>query len=118
MNSTIKELVKVFSTLKDNWDKDGAKGISAEVVNFTLFLIDTLTEEHLLIFDAAPGHNGEIMLDIRENEKSLELITYPDKKIAVKMSSIGIYSQSNFDESDLPQLLQWLRISDYWTDHN
>jgi len=112
INERIIQLLEKFSELTDNWDEDDAKAPSVEVINFAQYLVNVLSKAGHLVFHAAPGPNGEIMLDLRNKEKSLELIIYPHKKVAVKIPAVGTPSQSNFDESDLPQLLQWLNVKD------
>ena len=107
-NTKILLLLEKCSGLTDNWDEDNAKAPTVEVINFAKYLVNVLSKAGHVIFHAAPGPNGEIMLDLRNKEKSLELIIYPHKKVAVKIPVVGTPSQSNFDESDLSQLLQWL----------
>ena len=106
-NKVIYQLLNC-SELSNNWDGEGSKAPSDEVINFALYLVNVLSKAGHVIFHAATGPNGEIMLDLRNKEKSLELIIYSYKKVAVKIPVVGTPSQSNFDESDLPSLLEWL----------
>jgi len=110
INARIHKLLKEFSKLNDNWDGDDAIAPTPIVLKKAQF-ITTLLEKHgQPIYHATPGPNGEIMLDIRNSRKtkSLELIFYPSKSIAVRFPDNGDPSQMNFDYSNLPELLEWI----------
>jgi len=112
INTKIFRLLKKCSELTDNWDEDDAKAPTSEVIHISQYLAFVLSKTGQIIFHAAPGPNGEIMLDLRNKDKSLELIIYPHKKVAVKIPSVGAPSQLFFEETDLSLLLQWLNVKD------
>lgn len=110
VNNRIVKLLEEYKLLENNWDQDGAIAPIDEVLNKSLFLTKTLEKRGQSIFHAAPGPNGEIMLDIRngKNTRSLEIIFYEDRAVAVLFPPEGSPSQRPFEFPQLPELLQWL----------
>lgn len=110
MNQRILNLLKEYSQLQENWDDDGAMIPDANALNNAQFLAHLLENHGQAIFHAAPGPNGEIMLDLRNSRKtkSLEIIFYPQKAVSVFFSAEGKPIQEQFDFQNLPKLLQWL----------
>jgi len=110
VNHRIVKLLEEYKSLENNWDEDGAPTPSSEALNKSLFLTKTLEKRGQAIFHTAPGPNGEIMLDIRnsKNTKSLEIIFYEDRAVAVLFPESEKPSQQVFDFQNLPEILQWL----------
>ena len=106
-NKVIHQLLNC-SELSNNWNGEGSKAPSDEVISFAHSLVDICSKAGQLIFRAIPEIDGKITLYVRKQGKSLELIIFPHQKIAVKIPVGGEKSQSDFDESDLPSLLEWL----------
>lgn len=69
---TLKELSK----LKPNWDTNGAKAISIKVINKAKTLVKQLIKLGQPIYNIAPGPNGEVMIVLKKDEKSLEINIY------------------------------------------
>lgn len=110
VNYRIIKLLEDYKLLENNWDEDDADAPSVEALNKSLFLTKTLEKRGQAIFHAAPGPNGEIMLDIRnsKNTRSLEIIFYADRAVAVMFPEEGRPTQHSFDFQQLPEFLQWL----------
>lgn len=110
INNRIVKLLEEFRLLENNWDQDGAIAPSASVINSSRTLTNILAMRGQAVFHAAPGPNGEIMLDIRnsKNTRSLEIIFYADRAVAVMFPEEGRPSQEPFNNEQLPMLLQWL----------
>jgi hypothetical protein len=110
MNQRIFNLLKEYSQLQENWDEDSAMAPSADALNKARFLANLLEKHGQTIFHAAPGPNGEIMLDLRNNRKkrSLEIIFYSHKTVSVQFPEEERPIQETFDFLYLPNLLQWL----------
>ena len=109
-NQRILNLLKEFSILQNNWDEDGALAPNADVLKNASYLAILLGIQGQSIFHAAPGPNGELMLDIRNHKRnrSLEIIFYPHKAVAVTFPKEGKPDQMDFEFGKLPELLQWL----------
>ena len=109
-NLIIFKLIEDFEHLENNWDGDGALAIPNTVIKKAKSIIIFLDTMGLKVFHTAPGPNGEIMIDLRnrKNTKSLELIIYSTRNIAVKFPSDGKPEQHLFDILELPHFLNWL----------
>lgn len=110
VNQRILNLLKAYAQLPDNWDEDDAIAPDQTAIKQAFFLTYVLEKHGQPIFHAAPGPNGEIMLDIRNRAKtkSLEIIFYPDRAISILFPEDRKPTQAAFDFEKLPQLLQWL----------
>ncbi|MFN6378096.1 MAG: hypothetical protein ACK4WD_02395 [Flavobacteriales bacterium] len=109
-NLKIFKLLEDFEHLEDNWDGDGALAIPKSVITQAKTIMIFLDSRGLKIFHTAPGPNGEIMIDLRNraNTKSLELIIYSTRNIAIKFPSHGKPEQDFFDILNLSHFLNWL----------
>jgi hypothetical protein len=110
LNNKILKLLDDYSLLRDNWDEEGGIAPTNNVIKKAKFIAAVLEKHGQPIFHAAPGPNGEIMLDLRNNKKSrsLELIFYPHKTVSVLFPEEGKPTQHIFDDQKLPNLLQWV----------
>ncbi|MEB2782683.1 hypothetical protein U3A58_20005 [Algoriphagus sp. C2-6-M1] len=109
LNNRIFNLLEEFSDLRDNWDEDGAIAPTKNILEQVYFIVQVLTSVGQNIFTTAPGPNGEIMIDIRGvNNKSVELIFYQNRSIAVYFPENGKPTQEDFQAQDLPAVLRWL----------
>jgi hypothetical protein len=108
-NQRIHDLIGDFSELKVNWDGEGSNAPSNTSLEKAIELISILDDKEISIFHASPGPNGEIMIDIRNEMKSIEIIFYSDRSISVIFPEDGAPIQQAFDFSDLSNLLDWLK---------
>lgn len=110
INQRILNLLKEYAQLPDNWDEDDALAPAQSAIRQAYFLTRVLEKHGQPIFHAAPGPNGEIMLDIRNRPKtkSLEIIFYADRAVSVLFPAEGKPTQGTFELEKLPQLLHWL----------
>ena len=110
INGKILGLLNQYSTLQHNWDEDGARAPWPATIQSAKSITLLLSKHGQAIFHTAPGPNGEIMLDLRSKSKtkSLEIILYPNKTVAVLFPEQGSPSQQKFNTSNLPELLNWL----------
>jgi hypothetical protein len=108
LNAHALRLLEEYSYLKDNWDEDDALKPNMNAIQLASKLVKDLELAKEKVFHVAPGPNGEIMVDIRKNKKSVEIIFYPTKVCFVKFPIEGIPEQGIYDESNLKKLLNWL----------
>ncbi len=110
LNGRIFRLLDEFTSLKDNWDDDDAKAPSREAIHKARFIVSVLGKHGQKVFHAAPGPNGEVMLDIRNQRtgRSVEIIFYAHKSVAVFFPKSGQPTQTSFDIADLPEVLTWV----------
>lgn len=109
LNKIILNSLEQISELPSNWDEEGAIQPPLNCVQYAkaiVLFMDAVGQE---IYAIAPGPLGEIMLDFRNDSKSLELIIYPDKMKYVKFSELEKPEQGIFNPDILfPDLLNWL----------
>lgn len=110
INFRIKLLLSEFNNLQNDWDEDGAIAPHKNAIAQAEYLTSLLERHGQSIYHTAPGPNGEIMMDIRNNdfEKSMEIILYKDKEILVQFPKTGKPEQKPFQINDLPEYLSWL----------
>jgi hypothetical protein len=110
INKRVLDLLSTYSQLQDNWDEEDGLAPDQTALAEATQLAQTLQKAGQKVFHADPGPNGEIMLDLRNENgiRSLELIFYPNKTIAVKFPETGDPSQEIFEQQTLPGLLEWL----------
>lgn len=103
-------ILDLINSLPDNWDEDGAKAPDANAVKIARILATLLSKYGKPIFNAAPGPNGEIMLDIRNEDKSksIEIILYGERSVVVLFFEDGTARQQIFNTDFLLEMLQWL----------
>lgn len=110
LNARIRQLIDEFESLKDNWDEDDALAPHKNSIYQAKFLIDLFNNHGQQIYHAAPGPNGEIMLDVRNKNKnkSIEFVFYSNRAVYVSLSSKEKPKQGNFNDEELPELMNWL----------
>jgi len=110
LNKRIHKLLEEFHSLEDNWDGEDALAPSKDALNDAFYLTKILDSQSQPVFHAAPGPNGEVMIDLRNkvNQKSLEIIFYQIRSVAVFYSPSELPTQREFLFEDLPLLLEWL----------
>jgi hypothetical protein len=110
INNRVHRLLEEYSFLKNNWDEEDAIAPTKNVIQKAKSITLLLERHGQQIFHAAPGPNGEIMLDIRNAKKtrSLEIIFYPTRDVVISFPEIGKPTQQAFEILNLPELLEWL----------
>ncbi|MFZ4463471.1 MAG: hypothetical protein ACOYN5_06465 [Bacteroidales bacterium] len=109
INARINRLLTEFESLEDNWDEDDAKAPFKNTISNAKHLTSLFNSHGQKIYHAAPGPNGEIMLDLRNitNSKSVEIIFYSTKACYVSLSKKGP-KQDKFENEKLPEIMKWL----------
>lgn len=110
LNTRIMDLLTEYAALQDNWDQDNALAPTSEIIKHARYLTELLERRGQSIYHAAPGPSGEIMLDLRDKTKtkSVEIILYPDRAVAVFFSDMEKPKQQEFKVGKVAEILQWL----------
>lgn len=108
INCAMLERVNEFENLQNDWDEEGAIAPSQKVIDLARGIIIHFSAIGQEVFNVVPGPNGEILVDIRNNDKSIEFIFYHNRAKAVLFSGNQAPRQQNFDFNILPDLLKWL----------
>ncbi len=115
LNTRVLGLLAEFSELDNNWDEDGALAPDPGALDRTAFIAQVLENIGQPIYNAAPGPNGEILLDLRDTAsgKSVELIFFPQRTVAVFFPAKALPFQKDFrSENYLPGVLEWLKSTE------
>ena len=110
LNNRIFSLCEEFAELENNWDGDGALRPSSEALKNINYVANVLESTGYPIHNAAPGPNGEIMIDLRNKlgTRSVELIFYPSRMVVVFFHESQEPFQEIFQFDNLPNVLEWL----------
>lgn len=108
LNQRALDLLSEFKKLEDNWDEEGAPAPSPLAIRRAEILVNQLQHGGQKVFHVAPGPRGEIMVDLRENGKSVEILFYPETMRHVQFPAAGEPTQGEFHPDLLPKLLKWL----------
>jgi hypothetical protein len=108
LNSNHLEILKHIERLEDNWDEEGAKVPDPKAIQQTRALISFMNSTGQPIYNIAPGPRGEIMVDFRKDDKSFEVLFYPNKSNYVTFCSKQEPKQGAFSMDMLPFLITWL----------
>lgn len=110
LNDRIFDLLEEFTFLENNWDEEDALSPDSVAVSNATYIAQYLERGGQLIYNAAPGPNSEVMLDLRniDGTRSVELIFYANRSIAVFYPETGKPYQENFSFEELPSVLEWL----------
>lgn len=108
LNARVLRLLAEFYTLQENWDGDDALAPDTEALKQAESLVRQLQRTGQKVYHVAPGPNGEILVDLRENGKSVEILFYPNKKRYVLFPREGRPIQGEYNASALKIILEWL----------
>lgn len=99
-----------FKELSENWDDNGAVPPSDQIINNAAFFLTTADEFDLPIYFAAPGPNGEIVLEYKSGSKTAEV--YFEEKDFSEMILYNGNEQAYVGESSLIRLIQHLGLTE------
>lgn len=95
--------------LADNWDEDGAVAPAHQTIVVALDIALLLIAEGQPIYHMSPGPAGEIMINLRNEDKSVEFLVYPnDKRKIVRIGGSEAPWQGPLTPETLRETLQWL----------
>lgn len=98
-----------YQHLIDGWDEDGAVAPVHQTVLSALDIALLLTVTGQPIYHTSPGPVGEVMINLRNGTKSVELLAYPggrDKFLRVGPNETP--QQGALTPESLRETLQWL----------
>lgn len=101
-------IISAMEALEDNWDGEGALPPDKESLQIAKSITHMLWRYGQPVFHIAPGPTGEVMVNLRKGDKSLELLFYPNRWKYVQFSPLEKPQQGVLDFSNFPKLLSWL----------
>lgn len=101
--------IRTFSQLKENWDSYGAEPPSKIALQNAFSFVKTIDRHPLPVFFAAPGPNGEILVESKEGDKSIEITFEANGNASyAKFEGIACIEEGALTDQVLPDLAAWL----------
>lgn len=109
MNKREIQLLQEYKQFNSNWDFEDAIAPASEAILLAEYIMKAMEKMGQKVFHVAPGPSGEIMVDIRNGNRSLELLFYPNTNNKyVFFPENNELEQGDFQFSLLPKLLNRL----------
>jgi hypothetical protein len=86
-NAIYIEQLNGFKSLRDEWDPEEATAPSEDVIERSKDFASYLQAIGEGIFQVAPGPNGEVLIELRNHEKSVEFLFYPNRTKFVNLTT-------------------------------
>jgi len=67
-----------FKEITSNWDSYGASKPSEKAINSAISFVKQLDKFNVRVYFTAPGQNGEIVTELKNNQKEVEVYFNPD----------------------------------------
>jgi len=101
--------IKSFSRLRENWDSYGAAPPSKVALQNAFSFVKQLARLQVPVFFTAPGPSGEILVELQEGNKSIE-VTFETDGIGTYAKFIGIdcVEEGSLDDHVPSELAQWI----------
>lgn len=103
------ERLKSFKKLESNWNSYGAEKPSIRSIDQAIRFIKHLDEWLQPVYFTAPGPNGEILVELKHADKSIEVFFNPEANNEYALfHSDELDKEGSFDLKDINQLLDLL----------
>jgi len=100
--------IKSFAQLNVNWDGYDAAPISPIAIEKAIHFIHEINKYDIDAYLSSPGPNGEVMVQLKTNNREIEFVFYEEKSKYVLFSSKGFESQGDYSPAILNDLVTWL----------
>ena len=102
--------IKSFLNLEENWDSYGAAPIVEHCVQSAIDFVKRLDDKYQEVYFVAPGPNGEVLVELKAEERSIEVIFDEDDVEYAKYENGDVVDEEIYEPGDLDsQLVSWLR---------
>lgn len=101
--------IKSFSQLGENWDSYGAAPPSKIALQNAFSFVKQIARLQITVFFTAPGPNGEILVELQEGNKSIE-VTFESDGTTLYARFIGVdcAEEGRLDDHVLSELAKWI----------
>ena len=98
-----------FSSLQSNWDSYGADQPAATAIREASSFVKALDRQRLPVYFTAPGPNGEVLIELKNANKSIE-VTFEADGTSTYAKFVGddCVEEDSFKYQATSQLTQWL----------
>lgn len=100
--------IKSYAKLQENWDGYGSDSISGKAINKAIDFIKAIDKFDLEVYLSSPGPNGEVMVQLRNQDKEMEVVCYDDKDKYVLFHANNFVNQGDYSPPLLQELVAWL----------
>lgn len=106
------EIVRIHEFLKlpAGWDSYDAMPVSPASAEGAIAFIRELDVYDVDVYQATPGPNGEIMVQVKEGKCEIEFLFYENKVKYVTFFNNEFNKQGTYTRELLPELIEWLRV--------
>lgn len=100
--------VKSYAKLLENWDSYGSAPISGIAITKAIDFIKAIDKFDLEVYLSAPGPNGEVMVQLKNQDKEIEVVCYASNDKYVLFQANIFINQGNYTPEILRELVAWL----------
>lgn len=101
-----------FLKLRAGWDSYDALPVLPAAAEGSIAFIRQLDVFDIDVYQATPGPNGEIMVQVKDGSREIEFLFYGDKVKYVTFCKNEFNTQGVFSKELLPELIEWMRVYD------
>jgi len=106
----ILEKIKSFTRLHENWDGYGAAPPSKVAAQNAYRFVKQLAKLQVPVFFTAPGPDGEILVELQDGDKSVEVTFEPDGSASyAQFLGTDCVSEDAFNDQAIDKLAQWIQ---------
>ena len=100
--------VKSFKKLVPNWDGYDAIPVDEKSIEKSIDFIKQVNNLGIDVYLTSPGPNGEVLVQLKNGEREIEFIFYPDKAKYVLFDNANFINQGDFIKNNLGKMIDWL----------
>ncbi len=96
-----------FALLEENWDSYGALRISENVIEKAISVVKNLYLKNIFIYYTAPSPSGDILLELKNKNKTIEIEISPESDITYTAFKNGDEIKAGIWIQDNEELINW-----------
>lgn len=101
------EKIRQYQGLPDNWDNYGAEKISHLAIDGAINFIHSNSGKNLPFYFAAPGVNGEVMLELKLGNRAAEVFFNQDSSTELLLFENNICKLEGDIETNIEELISF-----------
>jgi len=96
-----------FALLEENWDSYGAIRTSENVIEKAISVVKNLYLKNIFIYYTAPSPSGDILLELKNQNKTIEIEISPESDITYTALKNGDEIKTGIWIQDNEELINW-----------
>jgi len=101
------EKIRRFKELENNWDGYNADKISPEAIHDAINFIHSNSGKNLPFYFAAPGINGEVMIELKLGTRAAEIFFNSDRSTELLLFENNICKLEGDVETNIEELISF-----------